>query len=193
MQYLDQGMERWIYATAHRNYWRVPKWYDLQDLIQDGFMCYQKCVEAYGRLTRKRRPQKDDRRNFMALVRTTYLRHITDLANWRTATPERTVGKLRDAADTVEAWLERHAPIEHAYQDLSVLITSAPHDIKRLLQALTGDTGEVLSYLKKPLTKPGLFRRETTNEYLCRLAQNDPKRVDMAERLRHYFCTQPAV
>lgn len=191
-QYLDQGMERWIYSTAHRNYWRVPPWYELADLIQDGFMCYAKCVEAYGRLRRKRKPHKDDRRNFMALVRTTYLRHITDLANWRTRTLEKTVSAVRHVAETAEAWLERHAPLEHAMQDLSILVAGAPNDIKRLIQAVTGDASDAVRYLKRPLNKPGLYVRETTNEMLCRLAGNDPKKVDMVERLRHYFAPQPA-
>jgi len=81
--YLDEGMKRWIYATARQNHWRVARWYDLEDLIQDGFLAYQKCYVKYARLVRKRKPTKEDRRNFMALVQTTYLNYIHDLAKKR--------------------------------------------------------------------------------------------------------------
>lgn len=92
--YLDDGLKKWIVVTARRNYWRVSAWYDLDDLIQDGYLCYQKCVVKYARLIRKRRPSKDDRRNFMALVKRAYENHIHDLASKRTDQKEYTLSTL---------------------------------------------------------------------------------------------------
>lgn len=108
--YLDEGLKRWIYRTAHRNYWRVSRWYDLDDLIQDGFLCYQKCAHKYRRLQRKRKPRKDDRRNFMALVKRAYENHIHDLASKRTVQKEYAVSRLLPISTDLhhDQWLEQY-------------------------------------------------------------------------------------
>lgn len=187
VHYMDEGLERWLWRTAHRNHWRVAAWISREDLIQDGYLCYMKCVDTYQRLLRKRRPRKDDRRNFMALVRTTYERHITDLANARTEQrAERVASQLCREDDTPEAYLERHGPAELAevFGDITTLITGAPVEIQNVVLALAGDTGEALHYLVK---KGKRFScRETNNEYLCRLAKVD-KSVDMVEMISEYF------
>jgi hypothetical protein len=167
-------------------------------------MCYAKCQEAYGRLQRKRVPTKNDRRNFMALVRTTYLRHITDLANERTATPERTISQMHRADETASDWMERHGPTDSSLGDLAVLLTQAPEEIRNLIEALTGDATEALKYqrhmlsgkkCKSPMLKGKLCVRETTQQYLCRLAKmprkKNRKTVDMRERLLQYFQIEP--
>lgn len=191
-QYLDEGMQKWIYVTANRNYWRVPRWYGIEDLVSDGFACYYKCLAHYGRLARKRQPRKDDRRHFMSLVRTTFLRHITNLANERTATPERPVCDMHRADETAETWLERNGPISGAVADFSVIFERAPREIRTLLRAFADDAAEGIAYARKRLEKTGLLQRETTNERLCRLAEANPKTVDMVEFVRQFVRTQPA-
>lgn len=107
--YLDEGLRRWIYRTARQNHWRVASWYELDDLIQDGFMCYQKCAVKYARLLRKRKPQKSDRRNFMALVKVSYERHIHDLANKRRKQKEVAISSLlpKDKEYSLDVVFER--------------------------------------------------------------------------------------
>lgn len=50
--YLDAGMEGYIRNLAVREYWRVAGWYGpretgLDDLIQDGYMCFARCRARY--------------------------------------------------------------------------------------------------------------------------------------------------
>src|SRR5690554_2636340 len=108
--YFDAGLKRWIRATAYKNYWRVSHWYDLEDLIQDGYMAYCTCAEHYGHLVRKRKPSAEDRRNFMALVKRTFENHIHDLATKRTVTQELPISMLQndDDDESHHAWLEQH-------------------------------------------------------------------------------------
>lgn len=191
--YLDEGTERWLHATARRNLWRVSAWYDYDDLVQDGYVCFQKCVNHYGRLQRKRRPKKNDRRNFMALVKRTFENHIHDLA---TAHNDQRVEKTVSAfisndIISTEAWLERHGSVEEALGDVTTLVRNAPREIKKLIELLASDVRLHPPYeRKKARGKP----RETNNEYWCRVLNDldpmlklDPNKVDIEERCRRYF------
>src|ERR1700730_17047043 len=90
---MDRSMSGWIVYTARQNYWRVMRWYDLSDLIQDGYLAFAKCKARYGHLF-SNPPTHDERKWFMALVKTTYSNHIYDLAMAKTRCTEAT-----------EAWL----------------------------------------------------------------------------------------
>jgi hypothetical protein len=188
--YLDQGLERWIYRTSHENHWRVPSWYSVQDLINEGFACYQKCANRYGRLQRKKQPSKEDRKNFMALVRTTFMRRITDLANERTELPDRLViSQITGPEQTTGDWIDRNGVAEQATQDLRLLIQQAPPELMRLFIALLTDAREA-RFVKGKCGEH--VWRETSNERLCRLyfgkrGRRHAKTVDMLSEIQHYF------
>src|SRR3974390_506351 len=100
--YLDRAMRGWIINHAKRQYWRVAAWYDLADLIQDGFLCYYKCKARYTNLTFLNHPLPEDKRRFMSLVQRAFANHITNLANRRTETPELAISQVRDEGFTAE-------------------------------------------------------------------------------------------
>ena len=179
---MDEGLERWIYTTANRNFWRVSSWYTREDLVQDGFMCYLKCLKRYERLKRNRKPKKDHRRNFMALVKRTFENHIHTLASRRTDTPERAISQIHHVNETSEAWLNRWAPAEAAIADLTVILHGAPQELKDLLVLLSHDATDGIALYK---TKVRLGHR-----YLGKLTHLNPKQVDIMEMLRQYFQTQ---
>lgn len=170
-----------------RNHWRVAAWYDVEDLKQDGYACFYKCVERYQRLNRKRKPRKEDRRNFMALVKRTFENHIHDLARKkRLRRVEVPVSQLR-LADTMtsEAWFERYGPVEEALCDVSHVLRNVPKELRQLLAALTTDADQGVRYLRgAPGKHTGLRKRQTTNEYWCQIAgiKNDVDVVSMFER-----------
>lgn len=169
--YLDEGMKRWIIATARKHHWRVASWYDLDDLIQDGYLAYHKCAYRYARLVRKRNPKKEDRRNFMALVMRTYENHIHDLASKRTAQrPEVIVSRLNlKLADYNESTvLERIGGVtdgdiaaEVAYFD------RMPSWMKKVLRGVIRD-----------VQKGKRVSVEDINARLCRVFGADEKSVD---------------
>lgn len=76
VRFLDQGARQWIYKTACKNLWRVSTFYELDDLIQDGFMCFALCREKYSQ-------RVENSKHFMSLLQTVFRNHITDLSNDR--------------------------------------------------------------------------------------------------------------
>lgn len=186
--YLDDGMRGFIVNTARKNFWRVPEWYALEDLIQDGYACFYKCKNYYrdhkdvkGVAT----PNKDQRRWFMALVRTTYFNHIFTLAAKYHAVPERAISQMGSETSTTTAVWEKLFEPTPEEGTLRTLLASAPAEIKQVLQLLAGDSADAIKYLRIRSKRRRI--RETTNEYLCRLAGLDPKERDFVGELRTYF------
>lgn len=188
--YLDEGLRLWIMATAHQNHWRAPAWMSVNDLIQDGFMCYEKCVKRYERLTRNLNPRKHHRRNFMALVKITFTNHIHDLSSTRTEQRERPISSVQGEEDTFESWMDRNGQAEESTAELGILLKQAPLQIQEFLIALKHDAalGPTRGYEDgKRTAAQKAMDLETPNQYACRLANLDPKQVDMVKVLRQYF------
>lgn len=183
-QYLDEGLRRWIITTARNNHWRVAKWYDLEDLVQDGFLCYSKCADHYKRLGRKRKPSKNDRRNFMALVKRTFENHIHDLASDRTVTAEDIVTNLRRADEEPTTCFERLAKPEPAIAEFVVMLNKAPKELLQLIAILVDDTEQGLQFAN--------LRLRRCHMLVCHRLGLDPKGVDNLDLVRHYFKAQPA-
>lgn len=160
---LDKGIRGWITTTAKRNYWRVASWYDLEDLIQDGYVCYARCNQRYGHVR--------DQAHFMALVKTTYLHHITDLANSRT--------QISDTAVDTQV-LHSLMPASPPEGEFSAMLHSLPKELKQLLTALVNDAKSV------PYLQQGRDR-ETNNEFLCRLIGADPSKINLEAMFRAHF------
>lgn len=208
--YLDAGMRGFIHKTALKNHWRVQEWYELDDLVQDGFLCYAKCKQAYPELSGKTAPTQDERRHFMALVRTAFIHHITNLSNKRTQLPELSVSRAVD-----KGWLPRSEDGEEPLHDvwdmvagtqtmeqgsLAALLRSAPAEVRETLRLLTEDAKGLLHrpMRKRVDNRVTLFRggphgtceylpRETTNEMCCRLLGYDAKKVNVVSQLKEYF------
>lgn len=170
---LDKMLKGWIINHAKRNYWRVASWYDLDDLIQDGFVCYCRCLEKYGHI--------QVQRHFTALVVATFTNHIHDLAAKKTRSAEMSISEYAaaDCIDTSEA-LENLAGVEHEEQTLATLIAQLPAELHELIKVLANDARSF------PMLRIN-GRRETTNEWLCRIAKLDPKLVNVEQQLREHF------
>jgi hypothetical protein len=188
---LDAGMKGWIFTIAKSNFWRVAYWYEFQDLIQDGYLCYAKCRARYGQFAHGGTPTKEERKWFMALVQRAYINHITDLANWKTATPETPFSMCEE--ETISAatvWLS-----PRPLASLGGLMVS--DNIKRLALALISDidTRHRKTRLRKHKTATGSVRyipsrarmRETRNQLYCRLVGLDPVKVDLVAEVREQF------
>lgn len=82
---MDQGARAWLARTARKNYWRVSDWYDLDDLIQDGYWHWYRIINKYPYIT-KPRMTRNARRIIMGLFQRTYTNHLHDLAKRRCPT-----------------------------------------------------------------------------------------------------------
>jgi hypothetical protein len=204
--YMDEGLRRWIAAYASRNLWRVPSWMTLDDLIQEGFICYTNVLrhENYRGLARVREPTKDNRRVFMSLVKKAFTNHIHDLANEKP--PEETLSALAD-----KLGLEENDALDRLDVARPSLYDDPPgviplkkfsEELSDLKIALMADLGDALAFVKTKCKRTGLVKRETHNQRWCRLAaiiaqrsvpdpgftarHYDPKSVDMLDLAVQY-------
>lgn len=160
---LDAGIRGWIVNTAKKHYWRIPPWYELDDLIQEGYFCYSICNLKYGHdLTPS---------HFMALVKVTFINHIHDIANLKT----RNAAELMVPADS--PLFSRAVPEEATF---FTLLKQLPKELQELLFILLNDARNI------PMLRDGKDR-ETTNEYLCRLIGVDPTCVNLQSVFKEHF------
>ncbi len=191
---MDRSMSGWIHNTARQNYWRVAKWYDLSDLIQDGYLAFAKCRSRYGHRFGTP-PTKEERKWFMALVQTTFCNHIYDLATARSR-----------GSETTEAWLSEgqaqqlaDVPATDIATDVEVgsVLTTLTAELSQLVLALINDPSarHRRTRLRTRRTATGAVRvqkgrrfiRETQNEFYCRLIGADPRSVNLTQQIADHF------
>lgn len=206
--YLDAGMEGFIRNLASKEYWRVADWYGrdrdcgLEDLIQDGYLCFARCrrryVEVLGTLPPD--PAPDHLRMMMHLVKTAFGRYIkfviAEKMRWG---HEEVASQLGDGRPQSDPW-ESLLPAQPEDASLRTLLLSLPSELQQLVVLLAGDGAEVLGFersrLERRVLPSGSVRlqrrgrrrlRETTNEYYCRLLGLDPVEVDVRGHLESFL------
>jgi hypothetical protein len=174
---LDEGMRGFIYNTAKENFWRVASWYEFEDLVQDGYVCYYKCYNAYyAAMT------KDHQKQMMALVATAFNNHIHTLAaKYQPAGYETPISHMADEGASEASVWDRIVPADAELGTLSAKLANAPAEIKQLVSLLAAD---VIRGTRK-VGRRAL--RETNNELFCRLLGKNPKEVDMVAQFKEYF------
>lgn len=187
--YLDDGMRGWIAQTARSNLWRVAGYYELDDLIQDGYMCYAKCHSRYTHLSKKRHPLKDDRKRFMRLVQVSFENHITTLAWKRTRLPEQALSNIVDANTSEQSFWEATLPATQEHMSAAMLLKTAPQEIQALFKLLVDDALSLGAYARGLGHNRRRIRRETNNEYYCRALGLDPKVFDLIGLVNRHFLT----
>lgn len=200
--YLDAGMVGFIEKFARKNHWRVASWLDLEDLVQEGWMCYYAVRRhpKYAELNSKAEPTPDDVRQVMAMVRTTLFRRMHTLSNSLNAVPESGLS----VTGTVR--LEDLAPAETCANSVVELLAGAPREVVELAGALARDIVAAHEYARDTVgrretsaehrkrlhskkRRRGRGRRETTNEMYCRLLGRDPEREDVRGLVVDYLQT----
>lgn len=192
--YLDDAARGWIVNTAKKNFWRVASWYSLEDLIQDGYLCFYKCHARYKFLTVKNHPLTEDKRRFMALAKAAYNNHITNLSNRRTATPEVALSQLLPEGTMAEDHLNALLPVQPEEATLQVLLAAAPKELRELFDLLVQDGVTVVDFARSRLRRHGdrvqrgrRALRETTNEHYCRRLGLDPRGTDLIGMVRAFL------
>ena len=154
---MDNGARLWLFKHAHANLWRVPHWYDLDSLIQDGYMTYYRVVQRYTHVKK--------RSHMMALFKTCFTNHIHDLSKQKT--------RFNETELTEELMTGMS---EDSCEGISNLIMSAPRPVQGLIRALMTDKGQ--KKLRKPY-RVGKRGRETTNRRWCRIAGVSSRDIDL--------------
>jgi hypothetical protein len=179
---MDASAIRWLWKTARKNYWRVSHWYDLDDLVQDGYLHYARLCNKY--------PDIEIRAHIMGLFKRIYLNHIHDLSKRRTRGPVEVLEcdlltRQTDSNDESPLLWESLCAVD-SEQDFFDLIASAPTPVQQILNLFTTEAS------CKLLRAPYRWRhgtRETFNERLCRMLGYSPDQIDLAGILRGYLNT----
>lgn len=151
---------------------------------------------------------KEQKRLFMAFFSRAFYNHITTLANKRMgvensdhASIEVSISQLTPTGEEGDGdpWNSIAAAHQPADASLSILLRTLPAEIQQLITILAGDGAEALGMLCSRLERKTLpdgsirvvrhrrRRRETTNEYYCRLLGLDPRNHDVAGQVRALF------
>lgn len=177
---MDEGTRIWIETTARKELWRVREWYDLADLVQDGYLCYYKCYNRYyAGLT------KDHNKQMMALTKISFLNYIHTLASKRAPGYETAVSQMLGPTQEESSLWETILPSQGETGSFVALLANAPAEIKQLLELLAGDATSAATYVRRKIGRRQV--RETNNEYFCRLLDLDPLKVNMIEQLKMFF------
>lgn len=175
----DEGAVGWIHAYARRNFWRVSSWYELKDLVQDGYLHYYRCVDRYSAVV-------ENRRHFMALFKRVYSVHIITLSNHRTQLTEVPFASMAVAVDGQDTEYRVEEVLGAVSESATgwVLIREAPKEIRAVLSLFSMDS--MLSRVCQPHKSDGTVR-ETTNEWLCRLCGYDPTKINLRGQVEAYL------
>lgn len=191
--YLDAHVRGWIVKYAHKQYWKVQSWYDFEDLVQDGYLCFAKARKGF-KFTMDE-PTHDNRKEFMAFFQMAFVNHIIDLQkDPRCRLQELAVAALSDdQAEAVESWAEKAADLGNA--SLSLMLAKAPAEILDMLKSILVDCVADGPYTKSRLHKQGdrlvkgrRLIRETTEEHYDRCLGQ----TGVVAKLRQYFLGEEA-
>jgi hypothetical protein len=163
---MDQGVRGWIYNAARENLWRVSGHIEFSDLVQDGFMFWQRIVNRY--------PNVTETKHRMALFKTAFTNHIHDLSKKKSRLELVTESDLETP---IESMLEGEDPA--ADPDGSFIMSQLPPAIMKALKRMVDGDPPYRRYLDGT--------RETTNQLLCRLAGLDPDARDMQTAVLLYL------
>lgn len=168
--YLDDGMIGYIEKFARKNYWRVASWIDLDDLVQDGFMCFAKCRHRYVDVLKSLPEQPtipDHRRMMMGAVMTAFTRHVHGLASDRTErADERCFADVARPDSDAYVDVADNTPAEPGIESC-VLLVGAPREVADLFRILVGD-----AHAAAVLVRDGLGKRETMAQHARRVTAN---------------------
>lgn len=191
--YFDSALHLWLKKFARQEHWRVASWYSEADLVQDGYVYYCKCRDAYTLATpdagfqdlNTDAPSKAQRKHFMVLVQRSLTNHLMTLSVKYAINREAPVdcSVVEDSAQLLEGL----APPQPEETSLLMALAAAPAEIGSAIGLLIQDGEEVFrrTKLRKTLditrhptggvtaslrvTRGRRALRETTREHFQRL------------------------
>ena len=172
---MDQGARLWLARAARVNYWRVSRWYDLDDVIQEGYYAYYYMMRRY--------PDIVDPPHRMALFKLVFNSVISNLANQRTRRVDEVCESelLPPPGEPAASFFET-VVADPGIGEAAAALARTPQYVKDALALL--DSGDARLRHKARRSGPARRRRETLNERLCRLTGYDPSQTDIVGGIR---------
>ncbi len=154
-------IELHAYKVALREAWRVKPQLDEDDLMQEFFMIFQRCYEYY--------PAVVDEPHFFVLYRNALRNFLINQSKKRTRRRKRNTEM--DFTDPNFQPVAGMDPVADA-----ILKMDAPPPIKRIITQLVQGQHRIRR-----------MRRESINNYLCRVAGVNPRHVNLSVMLNDYL------
>jgi DNA-directed RNA polymerase specialized sigma24 family protein len=165
---MDSGTRGWLYAFARANEWRLAPAYELDDLVQDGFLVFLKIKNRY--------PHANKPAHLMALFKTSYTNYFIDLERKHRRRAE--LFSITLESDLGFALADCRALVE---PDTSPELASAPLEFRRYIAVLNNAP----ELIRAPYERREFGVRETRRERESRLV-GQPTR-QLLPRLHHYL------
>lgn len=169
-------VEGWAVNYIYHNAWRVPAEHGPDDLYQDAWVVFLRVADHY--------PGVKKPEHFMSLYQRAFINHITNLANKRTRRASWEQMLIDPSAIEEQTNALLIAPNHFEQRQVRRQIKGAPRAIKTLVKALHIDPLTLERASAAPRVKRCRGRRETSNEYFCRLVGFDPELIDFAGIIR---------
>jgi hypothetical protein len=169
--YFDEALHFWLQKTARREHWRIAGWYGIEDLVQDGVVCYCKCRDKYTlkspdplpedlAIELKRSSYQDlntdhptdaQRRHFMWLVQRSFINYIMTLSVDYAINREAPVDC--SIVEDSNTFLESLLPPQPEEVSVLMALAAAPAEISSAIGCLINDSLEGEAYLRTKLRK----------------------------------------
>jgi hypothetical protein len=188
--YFDSGLQGWLKTTAKAEHWRVAGWYTVDDLVQDGYICYCKCRDKYT-LARPAPGERPDgyahqdlctdtpssaqRKHFMALVQRAFYNHLYTLAVRYPATREQPLAMF-SVENGEPLSMEELLPPQPEETSALIAVLYAPTEISEAIVKLVNDGIDGGKFLRSRLRRNNgrvtigrRALRETTQQRMVRI------------------------
>lgn len=165
---MDQGTRGWLFAFAKTNEWRLASSYELDDLVQDGYLIFLKIKHRYPHATKPA--------HLMALFKTSYTNHFIDLERMQRRRGE--LFSITLESDLGFALADCHAHVE---PDTSLELAAAPVEFRRYIAVLNNAP----ELIRAPYERRAFGVRETRHERESRLTGQTTRQL--LPRLHHYL------
>lgn len=170
-------IEGWMINYNTKNFWRVARSMEWEDLSQEGYLVFMRCSTKY--------PVIDTPQHFMALFKRAWFNHFTDLANRDTELrAEISDHRELDGDDVV---IEPIGETNHC-GDLVLMLAQAPNEVRMVLNLFLNAPSEILETALASWNGEDRRRKDGGSAMICKLL-GLPKDYDVLSAVRNYFGT----
>ena len=175
-------IEGYVRNFVGRNFWRVCRHREYEDLVQDSHVIFLKLKEEY-------KDTVDNPQWFMSLFMRSFSNHVTNISILDTRNSVEITESCifsstdEDSGISEDAFYNLTGETENAGY-LKVLLMQAPSEVRTVLSVLLNCPAETLELVQNALTRG---KDVAGNIALCKMVGQDPKYVDLVEKVRQYL------
>lgn len=168
-------IEGWMINYNSKNFWRVARSMEWDDLSQEGYLVFMRCASRY--------PIIDTPQHFMSLFKRAWINQFNDLANADTQLR----AEVSDHMELEDGEIVREpiGDLDHN-GDLVLMIAEAPREVVMVLNLFLNAPAELLEAALASWNGEDRRRKDGGSGRICRLL-GLPEDLDVLAIVRNYF------